>query len=590
MPPDSQAARPTAEMPPSTAVAVTAPGSENADVVAVVAKVARLVDGNCATKADMRLVRGAVATRAVRLRMSVAVTWASTRQTLYGSPAVKGSTYCDGHPSLTRHLGEVCGASGGSSTVSAGIADRIKAKPVEAFSTWADSHKLTDLPHAAHYREDCSNCGADGVVTCHDHRCRRGKIACNSCNETGKGTCHSCGGRGSWQVNDGRYQSCGMCYGSGRSGNCHMCSGQRVVDCPTCFGRGTVRCRTCKGHGTFTRLHRTHLQAEVTRTVEFDKDVPAAFRESCLALPRASLASGAGTLRKTDTTPSPAKVSAVLHCEIVHVHAALTVKDVSFKVDAVGHNRSIPLMPAFLDDLVDVGELTTHEEKQARKDPSARLFEATKARVTTEILALVGKGSTIDADAFAKAWTGAVSPAFVRRMEGRIRSAYARAARSSARRVWLWAALPMAGAMVLANAYHLPLLVFEVVGQNFRLAPQTGALVVFVAAQGVVSLPLLTSLWLLAGHRARVSLRAGVGTLARVRPRQGVWPWLGLLVSLGAGWSAAAAHVEAARMGLPYAPASVVVAVARPVAPPSPKLPPVAATAPSPARDKLLHR
>ena len=555
----------------------------------MVAKVARLADGNCATKADVRLVRGAVATRAVRLRMSVAVTWGSTSQQFYGSRAVTGSTLCDGHPSLQRHLAQVCGVSCNAATVSDGIADRIKAKPAEAFSTWADAYKLTDLPHAAHRHEDCGNCSARGVVTCHDFRCRRGKMACDTCRETGKGTCHSCGGRGSWQV-DGATRYCGICNGSGRSGNCHMCWGQRVVDCTTCFGKGTVRCGTCKGHGTFTQLYRTHLQAGVTRTVEFDKDVPAGFREACLAQPRASLASGAGTLRKTDTLPAPANVSATLHCEVLHVHAALTVRDVSLEVDAVGRDHSIPTMPSFLDGLIDVGDLTGYDEKNARRDPSARLLEATKARVTTEILALVGNGGSIDADAFARAWKGAVSAEFVRRIEGRIRSAYARAARSSARRVWLWAALPLAGAMVLANAYHLPLMLFDAFGQTFRLAPRIGALMMFVAAQGVVSLPLLAGFWLLAGHRARVSLRAGVGTLARVRPRQGVWPWLGLLTCLVAGWSAAAAHVEAARMGLPYAPAPIVIPVARAVAPPALKPAPVVSVAPPPGRNRLLRR
>ena len=569
--------------------AVPPPGYGDRDVQAVLAALTKLADGNGATKDDVSLVGGTAVTRRVRLRMSVGVGWGSTAKRLYGAVRVQGSTGCDGHASASAHLAQACGAACREPAVAAGIAGRMTKDPKGTFSAWADTHKLSDLPHAAHWWENCRDCSARGVVTCGNYTCKGGRTPCHHCNQTGNRPCDPCEGSGYTHDQHGRSRHCSQCGGLGRSGNCHVCFGSVTTACTTCGGRGTVRCGACNGHGVFTHVYRTYLEATVTRAVDFENDVPGGFRESCLLLPRPSLADGDGILKHVEVSPLPALVSAVLHCEVRHVHASVRVRNLAFEVDAIGIERSIPRMPAFLDRLLEAGDLTSPDDATARKAPLARLLDARKTRVTTALLRAVGAGESFDADRFARSWKGAVSAGFVGRIEGRLRSAYSRAARSSVRRVWLVAAPLIAAGVVVANAYHMPLRLFEAVWQQPRMASQTAALIAFMSAEVAVAVPLLLAGWLVAGHRARAALRAGVGTVARRRPGQGVWPWLGLLLALVSGWCAAAAHVEAASWSLPYAPVPIRVVAARPTAAPVPKPPAAGLSAPPAARDRARH-
>ena len=562
----------------------TPTGSGDRDIGSVLATISKLADGNCATAADVKVIRGDTGTRAVRLMMAVRIGWGSTQETVTGSVSVAGSMHCDGYKSASAHLVEVCGAACRVPGVSTGVADRIRKSPVAAFGEWPERHKVADLPHAAHYHENCGNCGGHGVVNCGNSACRNGKSGCPHCRETGHSSCHSCQGNGSFRV-DGRSQYCRMCNGSGRFGTCIPCSGSGKVNCMTCGGRAEVRCNTCGGHRTFTHVHRTYLEGRISRVVDFDKDVHAGFRASCLALPAASLAKSVGVLRKAEAFSAPAEASAVLHCAVRHAHASLRVKDIGITVDAIGPGMTIPLMPAFLDDLIDVGGLTSPSDREAARDPAARLLEATKASATKGILRMVGSGNAIDAQAFSKTWKGAISSDFVALIEGRLRRAYTHAARSSVRKTWMAAALPIAGSMILANAYHLPLRTFIFLWPRAASVIPHAALIGFILAQALVAVPVLTAAWVYAGNRARASLRSGVGGLAQRRPRQGIWPWVGLLVAVAAGWTAVTMHLEAATLALPFAPP--VLWTGPPAAAATPTPPVAAPVRQIPGRDKL---
>ncbi len=540
-------------MAAAPASAVPQAAEDAKDVGAVVATISKLADGNRATASDVRLVGGVAATRPVRLGMTVKIGWSSTKETRYGRAAVQGSLQCDCLDSVNRHLGKACGAACRDLAVSAGVAERMRKAPVAAYADWKDGHKIADLPDPAHHYEKCGPCRGSGSMNC---TCGNGQIACNTCGRTGTARCNNCGGVGTTRDHRGDAVRCGGCYGSGRHGNCYTCAGSGWVNCNHCGGRAKIQHKACGGHGSFTHLYRAHLEGKIARTLAFEEGVPEGFRASCLALSTLSMADGNGILRRVEATSGPAEAVAYLHCEVRHVHASMLVKDIDVTVDAVGPRLAIPLMPTFIDDLLDfggLGHLTVVSEKAARSNPAARLAEATQARVTTDILGLVGGGSAVDAEAVSTKWKGAISTGFVTKLEVRLRRAYAHAGRSSVRRAWLLAAVPVAALMALANAYHLPLRAFLAVWPGS--AGYTGAAVVgFLIAQAAVAIPILAVAWFVAGHRARASLRAGVGSLAKARPRQGVWPWAGLAVAVAAGWIATVMRVEAASIGLPYAP------------------------------------
>jgi hypothetical protein len=573
------------DAPDRVAASVPPSGSGDRDIDTVIATIAKLADGNSATATDVKLVRGDVATRAVRLMMIVQVGWGIAKQTVAGTVQVPGSTRCKGPNSASAHLAEVCGSACSVPAVSAGIADRVRKSPVKAFADWQDIHKIADLPHAAHYHENCANCSGHGVVTCGIPSCRNGKTGCPHCRETGKSVCHNCQGNRSVHVG-GQTQHCRLCSGSGRFGTCIPCSGTATVNCMRCHGRGTARCTACDGHCTFTYVYRTYLEGRVSRAVDFDKGAPDGFRASCMALPAATMARGAGVLRAIEANAVAAEVSAVLHCDVRHAHVSMRVKDIGVAVDAIGTGMTIPLMPPFLDELIDVGGLTSPSDREAGRDPSARLLEATQASATKGILRMVGSGNTIDAGAFSRKWKGAISAGFVTLIEDRLRDAYSHAARSVVRRTWTAAVVPIAGLMILANAYHFPLRVFESLWPRGGWTVPHAAVAGFVLAQTLVALPVVSAVRLYAGNRARASLRAAVGGLAQRRPIQGIWPWLGLLAAVAAGWMAVVLRVEAAGLGLPFAPPALV-QVPKPAAAAIPARPTATQVRQTPVRDRL---
>lgn len=114
--------------------------------------------------------------------------------------------------------------------------------------------------------------GSGRHVTCHE--CKKGKIACASCEGAGKGDCFFCDGSGR--------RACSECFGSGRvegqrgEKNCPDCKGRGDKTCPTCVrghtscddckGTGATECKKCGGHGQLLQVLR--VLATRTRHIE----------------------------------------------------------------------------------------------------------------------------------------------------------------------------------------------------------------------------------------------------------------------------------------------------------------------------------
>lgn len=129
----------------------------------------------------------------------------------------------------------------------------------------------------------CANCGADGIIRC--SVCKKGKLACETCNSNGYLYCDTCKGYGDIKCSDCNQKgyttggTCRDCAGSGRgltsldlsnigssellsrtyknvkkewgfwSYTCTTCDGSGIehIDCGVCNGDGKYRCPGCNG-------------------------------------------------------------------------------------------------------------------------------------------------------------------------------------------------------------------------------------------------------------------------------------------------------------------------------------------------------
>ena len=519
----------------------------------MVAVIAGLADGNCATRDDVKLVGGDAQTRNVDLCMTVSISWGSNVQSFAGRRAIQGSHDCS-RASVQDYLAGVCGLACRDPAAAKQVADAIARNPVKEFDELEDGYRIGPLPNAAHEVDACSNCSGHGQVRCTAIGCNNGRVHCQACGFTGKERCSGCGGSGSFSSNGG-IQSCGRCGGSGRSGNCHMCLGTCYVDCNSCRGTGQVGCGPCARTGLITHVYSTHLIGRTSRSMAFAPNVPDGFKRSCQAIaPVSSLAKSAGSLVRAEVSSAAGEVRLTLHCQTRHVHADLTCGLERIPVDALGPDRTISLMPPFLDGLTTELVHDIHMASQAR--PVEALNLASRARMTRDVLAAIIHGSRTDALGLAAArrWQGGVSAGHVELIDASLRTAYGRAVRSPIRRTWLMLSPVIVVGAVLANAYQTPLwLLHRFVGTAAPPSALT-AISSIVAAEALSVLPFVVFTWWLAARTGRRQLRAGVGDLARRGPRQGVWPLLGVFLAMAVGFGTVALKLDAAAMGLPWAP------------------------------------
>ena len=512
-----------------------------------------LADGNCATRDDVKLVGGDAQTRNVDLRMTVAISWGSNSQSFAGRRAIPGSRDCSS-ASVQDYLAEVCGLACRDPATARQVADAMARSPVGHFDELEDGYRIGPLSHEAHEVDACSNCSGHGQVRCTASGCNNGRVHCQACGFTGKERCPGCAGTGSVSLNGGVH-SCGRCGGSGRSGNCHMCLGTCYVDCNSCRGTGQVGCGPCAQTGLITHAYSTHLIGRISRSMAFAANAPEGFRRSCQSIvPVSSLAKSAGSLVRAEVGSVAGEARLTLHCQTRHVHADVTCGVERIPVDALGPANAIPLMPSFLDGLTSELVHDIHMASQAR--PVEALNLASRARMTRDVLAAIIHGSRSDAVrlAAARRWQGAVSAGHVELIDASLRTAYSRAVRSPIRRTWLMLSPVIVGGAVLANAYQAPLwLLHRFVGTAATASALT-AIPSIIAAEALSVLPVVVFAWWLAARTGRRQLRAGVGDLGHRGPRQGVWPLLGAFLAMIVGFGTVALKLDAAAMGLPWAP------------------------------------
>ena len=510
----------------------------DAEISAVVATIARLADGNCATKTDVRLTHGHAETRAVRLEMKVAISWGSTNKALPGNHAINGSRACERFADIQAYLQEVCSAACRDPAAAKRVTDHIATAPVSAMDNLLDGYRIGPLPYTAHLVEECEDCNGAGMVRCKQYNCRNGKVDCPDCNHTGKSVCYRCHGTQNETLSDNRMISCRQCNGSGRHGICQRCYGAQQITCYMCSGTGQVGCKPCERTGCFTRVYNSHLQGSVSRSLSFDEDAPQGFRLSCQAVaPLTALTQTPGVLVRPEISSADGRVQLVLHCQTRHVHVEVDCKGTGVVIDALGAKHTIPLMPPFLDKVM--AGLINDIRAKATSHPVQALTQAATARVTRDILGVVGAGKGAKAILTASPWGGAISEGRITDIHGWLKTAYSKAARSSVRRAWFLLSPLIGAGAVLTNVFRLPIWVLHLMEHVTGVPSPSMRLPMGLACELIATLPVVACAWLVAGRVGRRRLRAGVGTLAQRSPRQGMWPVLGLVLATAAGWGSA---------------------------------------------------
>ena len=266
-----------------------------------------------------------------------------------------------------------------------------------------------------------------------------------------------------------------------------------------------------------------------------------------------TLAQSVGTVVRAEASSAAGQARLVLHCQVRHVAADIACHVERFHVDALGPNQAIALMPTFLDGLTC--ELADDICKAVPKQPGEALSMALRTRLTSDVLAVVGRGAKPDIAGVVRRWSGAVSEAYVEMLTVSLSKAYGRAARSPIRRSWLLASPVIALASILLNAYQFPFRLLQHLPVTARPSAALDVAAVTLAELVTVA-PVVLLAWMVAGLAGRRRLRAGVGTLARRGPRQGLWPALGLLLAVASGLAGTALRLDADAMGLPFAPAA----------------------------------
>ena len=522
-------------------------GQSDPNVAALVDSLAALVSGN--TKEEVELVSGVSSNYEVDLNLRLGIAWEATSEIFKGAPAIQGSVRLANHAQVEAFLDEACSADCRDPARSERMLAAIRTEPGTAFLEWPETWTIGSLPHSANFATRCTECSATGKVRCLAG-CRNGSNPCSSCKSTGVAICFICAGhRGGWV--DGHFKNCTTCHGTGHHGRCGSCNSTGTITCIYCAGQGKVECSACAGTATRTTAYSTYVVGHLSRSVVFDPGLPDAFRRACEALSRSDLVEE-GRIDRVDGSSVPAMAEATLRLQVPHVSVRARCGAVGIEVDAVGKSLRVPLMPEFLD--VMLAEFAETIMRLSRRDPSACLKEAGTTRLGRDLLAAVARGEKTDPEATSRRWSSAVSPAFLSRVQDGFLTAYSRAARTTVRNSWLGATIWLVAAAILANVYRLP----GALGLAARsLHPAAlsglGAAAAALACELVVLSPVLFGAWLLAGLRGRRALAAALGGTARRRPRQGLWPYAALIVTVACGLATCWTGLDAALLGLPLA-------------------------------------
>jgi hypothetical protein len=233
-----------------------------------------------------------------------------------------------------------------------------------------------------------------------------------------------------------------------------------------------------------------------------------------------------------------------IKADVPHLAFSVTLKKKIFAFDAVGKSQTIPIMPAFLDDLLSSDRIQIWIETD-RKNFVKAIEVAGRTVIHNAILDKIVANS-LDVVAFSASTKGAVTEVSVQDVAANLTKAYHGLGKPVVRSVWI-ASYPIivaAGALPMTlgmDRWGFPLFT----GPDFSV-PSSYIIMCLLAL--VVLCPLLAAICF-AYATASFRSRRAVGRLTGRRNvglnvKQGWLPALGLLVGIGACTAAAYARTE----------------------------------------------
>lgn len=443
--------------------------------------------GNSATPDGVTLVGMSRCDVAATSVLTVTTGWTTDVETRAGVDTVRAAVWCRNSAELTATLTRDLDAEAASLEAAHRLAALIGV-PESDFGTEPGS--LPELPSLRGpycVPDTCVDCGGGGVRTCAEPGCRGGNIPC----------AHD---------QDGE--------------PCDLCGGRGMRRCTVCRGTGVVPCESCGGVGRFTHIHRPRLTVTVSRGVALPADAPEA---AWLVLESAGYD---GFDRLVEAAPMTVRHSGPnLLYERAGVLPVVTLScvcdGIAFTVDAVGADGEVPVMPPFLDTVLE-----PLAARIAESDGPDAVDLAGGARFTAAIADAIVRGEEPDFDALVADHAGAVSRGFAERVTDTLRDGFERTARSIGRRVWLVAAVALAVPLAVVATLDVPTRLTGATGETPAPLP--------LRLFWDLGVPLLSGLvvWLLARDLVRRALNGAF--LAETRPPRGGAPALPVLGAVAA--------------------------------------------------------
>ena len=124
------------------------------ELASVLATVAHLADGNCASKGDAKLTGGDARLRNVRVVLDLTLGWVRSTKSYTGKPPVEASQPCGTVAAVQRHFEVVCGDACRNPATSERVASLLGKASTSALDTYQDGCDLGVLPFRAHHVEN----------------------------------------------------------------------------------------------------------------------------------------------------------------------------------------------------------------------------------------------------------------------------------------------------------------------------------------------------------------------------------------------------------------------------------------------------
>lgn len=213
----------------------------------LISKISNLIDGNQATKSDVKPLKFDVES----LQAKLFITWIffGEDQEYKSAGGSYVGTKCSSLEELVAITKEIKQIACESKELRLSFVEKLKASGREAILFAVKTYCIKDFG-AFSAKDICRKCKGSG------------KVKCSSCGGSGKIRCSKCFGSGS----ETRYR-----YNShsntqeAYSTSCSSCWGSGNVGCSSCSGNGKIRCDHCSGHGYF--IITRHIEAKAKPSI-----------------------------------------------------------------------------------------------------------------------------------------------------------------------------------------------------------------------------------------------------------------------------------------------------------------------------------